>query len=157
MLYRNLSNEEFTMETMIERMKETIFNYIGESFRIIIGSDSQYHSDETCFVTAVILYRVGKGANVFYHKSYIQHDIDICTRIMKETSHSIELMGKIQESDLGWMIGKNDYEIHIDAGENGDSRRVLKECMSYVQAMGYKCQSKPGSSVASHVADRFTK
>lgn len=155
MTFRNIYGQEFTLE----EMTTDIQNYIGGdedyTYSLIVGSDSLYKASSTVFVTAVIIHRVGCGAKFYYTKRKIGHDIDICTRILEETYDSIKIMQQIERTDIAYLV--SNCSIHIDAGENGDSRKILKECIAYVHGFGYECHTKPNACVASHVADRFTK
>ena len=47
--------------------------------------------------------------------------------------------------------------IHIDCGVNGPSGAVIPEVVGYVHSMGYECQVKPDSPIASCIADRISK
>ena len=58
----------------IDEVLENIFQYMEEepqyTYKLIIGTDSHTNKDRICFVTAIIIHRVGKGARYFYRRFY---------------------------------------------------------------------------------------
>ena len=155
MKFKNVGGNEYTLKEMVTEVKRYIEMDQDQVYDLVVGSDSQYHGSNTVFVTAVIIHRVGSGARFFYTRRKINHDIDLCSRILEETHDSIKVMKEIETTDVLYLV--NNVAIHVDAGENGNSRKILKECIAFVHGFGYECQVKPNSCVASHVADRFTK
>ncbi len=127
--------------------------------RLIIGTDSQFHeNDGTCFVTAIIVHREGKGGRYYYRK-YREPNMgrSLRQRLYYEASQSLGLASRLTEK-----LAQNGYadlnvEIHLDIGENGPSREILKEVLGMVVGSGFDAQIKPYSFGASSVADRYTK
>ena len=157
MIFRNTLGEEFTLDSMVERMYLFADEKPNEPYRIIIGTDSQHTASETVFVTAIIIHRVGTVAKFFYTRKSVKGDLDIYTRIMQETTDSLEIIKKIENSEVIHQVGRDNVEIHIDAGENGKSKKIMEACIAYVKGMGFRFKVKPESFGASHVADRYTK
>lgn len=155
MEFKNIAGQTFTLSEVVSEIKKYVEEDPDFVYNLVIGSDSQCHNKITIFVTAVIIHRVGRGARFFYTKSKVGRNLDICTKILRETYCSIEVMQKIEENNILSLI--NNYSIHVDAGTNGNSRKILKECIAYVHGFGYECKTKPLAYVASHVADRYTK
>ena len=50
-----------------------------------------------------------------------------------------------------------DVEIHLDVGNNGATKELIKEVVGMVNGSGFTCRIKPQAYGASSVADRFTK
>ena len=48
-------------------------------------------------------------------------------------------------------------EIHLDVGEDGETKALIKDLVGWVTQSGYEAKIKPNSFGASKVADRFTK
>lgn len=127
--------------------------------KLIIGTDSQFREDNgTCFVTAIIVHREGKGGRYYYRK-YIDPTIgrSFKQRLFYEASQSLGLASRLTEK-----LAENGYsdlnvEIHLDVGEVGPSREILKEVVGMVIGSGFDAQIKPFSFGASSVADRYTK
>lgn len=130
-------------------------NHPQDNYRLIIGTDSQIR-DETCFVTALIIHRQGKGGRFFYTRQYDEHAYSLRQRIMYEASLSLHLASLITErlSETGDDLN---MEIHLDVGPNGATKTLVKEVVGMVNGSGYLCRIKPESYGASSVADRYTK
>ncbi|EKD86242.1 MAG: hypothetical protein ACD_37C00395G0001 [uncultured bacterium] len=47
-------------------------------------------------------------------------------------------------------------EIHIDVGEHGDTREMIKEVVGMVTGNGFVAKTKPNAYGASYVADKHT-
>src|SRR5579864_1758248 len=142
-----------------ERMFKHIVDYMQEEpsqkYHLIIGTDSLL-GDDTCFVTAVIIHRVGRGGRYFYHKFRNRKIESLRQRILYETSLSLETA-----SNVSAQLAKNGYselpvEIHLDVGDRGETKRVIREVVGMVQGSGYAAVTKPDSYGASKVADRET-
>ena len=51
------------------------------------------------------------------------------------------------------------FSIHVDAGMNphGKTKELIPELVGWIKSLGYDCETKPESWVASSVADRISK
>lgn len=137
-----------------------LINYMQESpdsrYRVIIGTDSQF-AEETCFVTAIIVHREGKGARYYYARDKEQVSRSLRQRIYYETSRSLGVA-----SLLTAKLAENGYsdlniEIHLDVGENGETKELIREVVGMVVGSGFNARIKPYSYGASKVADKYTK
>lgn len=147
----------------IHQVFEAILNYINaepeEKYRLIIGTDSQPKQGDTVFVTAIIIYRIGRGGRFFYRKEHDVSKFSMKQRLFYEVSKSLEVASYLtgffaNESDL---MEELEVEIHLDVGEKGPTREIIKEVVGMVVGSGYEAHIKPESYAASSVADRFTK
>ena len=50
-----------------------------------------------------------------------------------------------------------DVEIHLDVGNNGATKTLIKEVVGMVVGSGFNARIKPDSYGASSVADKYTK
>ncbi len=127
-------------------------------YRLIVGSDSQpqtsHHS--AVFVTAVIIHRVGNGARFYFLKRPYKKPMAFRQRIFTEASMALEVV-QVLETALGEAGNKLPIEIHLDVGEQGATRTIIKDLVGWVTQSGYETKIKPESFGASKVADRFTK
>src|SRR5690606_13062513 len=125
-------------------------------YRVIIGSDSQF-GEETCFVTAIIVHRDGKGARYYYTRERERVSRSLRQRIFYETSRSIgvasRVAGKLAENGYADL----NVEIHLDVGESGATRDLIREVVGMVVGSGCDARIKPDSFGASKVADKYTK
>ena len=124
--------------------------------RVIIGTDSQL-GEETCFVTAVVVHREGKGARYYYTRERERTQRSLRQRIFYETARSLEIAGRIADK-----LAENGYadlnvEIHLDVGENGRTRDLIREVVGMVVGSGFDARIKPDSYGAMTVADKYTK
>lgn len=126
-----------------------------DSYRLIVGTDSQIR-DGTCFVTALIVHRLGKGGRFFYTRSYEDHVRALRQRIFFEASLSLSVASRLAEK-LAESGHEFDMEIHLDVGSNGATKSLVKEVVCMVNGSGFLCKIKPDSYGASSVADRYTK
>jgi len=143
-----------------EEMFQDIVQYVQEipdhRYRIIIGTDSQL-GEETCFVTAVIVHRDGRGARYYYARDKENVGRSLRQRIFYETARSLAVA-----SLLAGRLAENGYadlnvEIHLDVGENGKTKDLIREVVGMVVGSGFHARIKPDSYGASTVADKYTK
>ena len=147
--------------TLKEAFKD-IIGYIREKPReqnkLIIGTDSQTHlNEEVIFVTAIIAHRVGKGGRYFYRRKKQYFVQSLRQRIFFETSLSLDVAGRFSA-----LLAENGHahlnvEIHLDVGEMGDTKELIREVVGMVIGSGFDARIKPESYGASKVADRYTK
>ena len=129
----------------------------SSNYKIVIGTDSQTSQEQTLFITAIIIHRVGKGALFFYSRQQSRPIFDLRYRIYKETEYSLNCMEKLKEEGFFHVSTDIPMEIHLDVGQRGETRKLIQEVVSWVTAVGYTVKIKPEAYAASSVADRFTK
>lgn len=165
-LFYNTRQEVFTFPEMFARILKFIKEDPQNSYRIAIGTDSMVRTT-TCFITAVLVHRVGKGAIGFLKKITIPRPIhSLRQKISYETTFSQEiaylftpeLIDEIYETILQADQTKHlGLEIHIDIGPRGPTRELIKEMINRVSGMGFDVKIKPHATAASSFADRYTK
>jgi predicted RNase H-related nuclease YkuK (DUF458 family) len=143
------------------RVAREITDYVTSdpeaTYRLVIGTDSQT-GDETHFVTAIIIHRQGKGGRYFYR--HIHHDriANLQQRVYFETAFSLETVDLLRSAMAkeGWPEDIP-VEIHVDIGNVGETRAMIRDIVGMVVASGYQVRVKPDSFGASKIADRYTK
>jgi len=159
-IFHSPTKGRLQLAKVIREISDFVSQDSQDKYQLIVGTDS--NGDKRAdFVTAVIVYRVGRGGRYFWkrtngHKVY--HTIR--DRIYKEVTLSLEtaqdLLAQLK-SLLEDSQGLNcDFQIHIDVGQNGPTREMIKEVVGMVRGNGFKAKIKPASYAASHVADRYT-
>lgn len=134
-----------------------------DKFRLIIGTDSEAHRfkngyeiGKADFVSAIIYHHIGHGGIYFWQRYKIDKIKTLRQRIYEEVNASLslaqEVLAKLQKSDKEKIL--QNLEIHIDAGQNGPTRDMLKEVVGMVRGYGFSCYTKPESFGASCVADK---
>lgn len=141
---------------------QSIFDYIQEepSFRysIIIGTDSDGYG-EVDFVTALMVHRIGRGGRCFITKTKVANIAELRQKIYQEATLSLEvteLVLKKLKQFLSEEYLHKGFEIHVDIGENGPTKDMIKEVVGMIKGSGYTVRIKPESYCASSVADRYT-
>lgn len=137
-----------------------LIDYIKEEpkhqYSLIIGTDSVV-SKETLFVSAIVIHRRGYGARYFYKKYRHRKIENLRQRILFETSLSLELASRLTEKLSKNGLSQLPVEIHLDVGNNGDTKEIIKELVGMVTGSGYIAVAKPDAYGASTVADRHSK
>lgn len=149
----------------LEQVVDEIIAYIGRDknrkYKLTIGSDSQLYDQagskergRADFVTAIVIYRVGSGATYFWRRIERQKVATLRNRMYQEVLYSLEVARQLFESFRIEEVPNVDFEIHIDIGENGDTKMMLSELIGMIRANNFTPRTKPESYAASHVADR---
>ncbi len=140
-----------------------ILDYVAEdmtrSYKLIVGTDSHPHFKEqwTCFVSAIIIHRVGKGARYYYNKNNIKKVKNMRQRIFYEASLSLELAGELCKYLKKYGQDDMKVEIHVDIGTHGATKELVKEVTGMIIGSGFNAKIKPDACAASKVADKYTK
>jgi predicted RNase H-related nuclease YkuK (DUF458 family) len=173
-------NVKFYNETLgryikLDETVEEIAKYIGQQpeakYKITVGSDSQ-GSNETQFVTAVAVLRVGNGGRYFWTKTDKIFCPTLRDRIYKEAMYSItlvqELKSRLKEKlgeEFFWPArhatqdiagGDNKITVHLDIGKNGPTKDFIDSVVGMVRGYGFDAIIKPDSFGAFVLADRHT-
>lgn len=124
-------------------------------YKIIIGSDSEAsNGNPVDFVTAIVVHRVGNGGRYFWRRVELQRFHNLHDRIIREVMVSLEvaqdILNLLQEFDAP----EFDFEIHVDIGENGETKSMMQEVLGMIRAYNFEARTKPESYAASKVADR---
>lgn len=145
----------------LEQVVADILAYVDEdqdrSYALLVGTDSQPFHKGTCFVSAIIIHRRGKGARYYYNKSFDTKIFSLRQRIFYEASLSLEL------SDMLYTCLKEQghqeltVEVHLDVGTHGETKDLVKEVTGMIVGSGFDAHIKPYACAASKVADKYTK
>ena len=127
-----------------------------DRYRLIVGTDSQIR-DEVCFVTAIIIHREGKGARFYYTRSHERIRYSLKQRIFHEAARSLGVASRLAEKLAENGLADLNIEIHLDVGEQGKTKELIREVVGMITGSGFDARIKPESYGASVVADKFTK
>lgn len=133
----------------------------GERFNVVVGSDSQNHSD-TRMVSAIVLQCEGHGGIYFYKVEHIPKIKDVRQKLNHETQLSLqyanELLDAISEIDEELFVSIS-FSIHIDAGhsDHGKTKELIPGLVGWIHSCGFEAHCKPSSFAASTVANRISK
>lgn len=151
--FNSCDNKKLTLKQLIRE----VFNFIQEkpqsSYKLVIGTDSLNTLDHSDFVTAIIILRVGNGGRYFWRRIKDKNFKSLRERIYKEVYLSLEIgqgLLKLLEKNKFYDF---DLEIHVDVGQNGETRSLINEVTGLVRGCGFVIKTKPESFAASNVAD----
>lgn len=153
MLFNSSDNKKLGLKKLIGE----IFNFIQEkptsTYKLVIGTDSLNTADHSDFVTAIIILRIGNGGRYFWRRIKDKNFKSLRERIYKEVYLSLEIGQQLLK-----LLEKNkfynfDLEIHVDVGQNGETRNLINEVTGLVRGCGFLVKTKPESFAASNVAD----
>lgn len=160
-LFNKPSGDAVKISEMVSQIASFVEEYPNEFYRLVIGTDSQArkvdNKDQIDFVTAIVVYRKGKGARYFWRKSKMYKKPILRDKIYTETLMSLDVAQKIVP-DIREKVtpDRYDLEIHIDVGPIGPTREMIKEVVGMVSGSGFVAKTKPDSWGASSVADKHT-
>jgi len=157
--YYNSASGMLTTARVIDEIANFVKEDPGSFYSLIIGSDSQARrlngKSEISFVSAIIIYRKGKGARYFWRKEKQIKKAVLHDKIYTETQMSLDVAQKIVPEIRKYIsAAKYDFEIHIDVGPFGPTRDMIKEVVGMVSGNGFVAKTKPNSWGASTVADK---
>ena len=108
-------------------------------------------------MTAIIIHRVGKGARYYYRRFNKNYMHNLRQRIYYETYLSLEVAMMVAAKLAENGDSRLNVEIHLDVGQQGETREMIREVVGMVIGSGFQAFIKPDSFGASKVADKFTK
>jgi len=148
----------------VEQVVEDIANYLHQdsqsNYRLVIGSDSQERringTKMANYITAIVVHRIGKGGRYYWKNGTKAKVNSLRQKIYKETQLSLETAEIVVPHIRKSLNGEKNWEleIHIDVGDVGDTRDMIKEVVGMVVGSGYKAKTKPDSYAATSVADK---
>ncbi len=158
MVFTSPTRGRLSFEELFHDLVDYTNEFPDDSYKLIIGTDSHSFLNEcVMFVTAVVVHRVGKGGRFYYHKQKKPYMESLRQRIYYETYLSLDVATRLTERLALNGDHRLNVEIHLDVGEKGETRDIIKEVVGMVIGSGYEARIKPDSFGAMTVADRFTR
>ncbi len=162
-VFQSPSLGKMSLDQVIQAILDLIKENPRDNFRLIIGTDSEAQAFENGrekgradFVIAIIWHHIGHGGRYFWQRLQQDNIKTMRQRIYQEVNLSLsiaqDLLNKLQKSDHDKII--QNLEIHVDVGQNGPTREMVKEVIGMVRGYGFNCKTKPESYGASCVADK---
>lgn len=126
-----------------------------KKYSVIVGTDSEQRNGSAEFVSVVVVHRIGSHGRYFWHKINGIKTFSLRDRIYKEAEFSLNLaqllIGELKEKIEHPHYG---FEIHVDVGENGPTKEMIKEVVGMIKGNGFEAKIKPESWGATKVADK---
>jgi len=159
--FYNAKGTSFALEDVISSIKKFIEENKNAQYKLTIGTDSEIknggNKKTLLLITAIVIHRKGYGGKYFWTKTNIDNVKSLRSKIYSEVLLSVEtaknIIPRLKEK-LNGNSNSYDLEIHIDVGEKGETRDMIKEVIGIVTGNGYVAKTKPESFAASNVADR---
>lgn len=164
-VFNSITHGVLKTEQVVNEIKKFLEEDSSAQYSIVIGADSHekigpnksYRSIN--LVTALLVHRKGFGGKYFWQKKDVHKIHSLREKIYAETISSLEFATRfvpILQKNLNGNLPKYNLEIHIDVGEHGNSREMIKEVVGMVTGNGFIAKTKPEAYGASYVADKHT-
>ena len=159
-MFRSPSSGRMKLVQVAKEISKYIDEDSQSKYNLIVGTDSNGNG-KTDFVTAIIVCRVGRGGRYFWRKINGNKVYPtLRDRIYQEVNLSLECAQDVL-SQLASLVRTTsepnyDFQIHIDVGQKGPTREMIKEVVGMVSGNGFDARIKPESYAASSVADKYT-
>ncbi|MDP2638439.1 MAG: ribonuclease H-like YkuK family protein [Candidatus Levybacteria bacterium] len=163
-ILNSLTHGSVDINESILLIKEFLEEKPNAEYSLVIGTDSHEKTTEkdsktVNLVTAVLVHRRGFGGKYFWKKRSASNIHNLREKIYAETLESLSFALYFVPM-LRKFINSNspsyNLEIHIDVGEYGDTRDMIKEVVGMVTGSGFIAKTKPEAYGASYVADKHT-
>ncbi len=163
-LLNSLTHGEIRIAESIRLIKMFLEERPSAEYSLVIGTDSHERenngSSKTInLVTAVLVHRKGYGGKYFWRRRYMYNIHSLREKIYAETLESLNFalsFVPLLRKSLNGDSPSYNLEIHIDVGEHGDTRDMIKEVVGMVTGNGFVAKTKPQAYGASYVADKHT-
>jgi uncharacterized protein len=164
-IFQSKTHGLLSISGIIDRIKSFLEEDPDAEYSLVIGTDS--HEKKTTgnggstinLVTAILIHRKGFGGKYFWRKESQSNIHSLRDKIYRETLTSLtfaSLFVPMFKKTLNGSAPKYNLEIHVDVGEHGDTREMIKEVVGMVTGNGYVAKTKPEAYAASYVADKHT-
>ena len=159
MIFESPTHGPMALTQVVDYLAAYIREAPDQQHKVIIGTDSSpAQAGLAQFITAIVVHRVGRGGIYFWTQSQQDKLHTLRDRMYHEAVCSLNLARQLVDPQLVMLglDGAHTVEIHIDIGENGPTRQMIKEIVGMVAGSGFTVRTKPASFAASKVADRYT-
>lgn len=164
MVFHSATHGELILEEVVVHVKNFLEEKPDEQYSLVIGTDSQEKTSSdgaktAHLISAIVVHRRGFGGKYFWQKRKLLKVHSLREKIYAETLTSLELATifvPLLRSALNGKSPKYFLEIHVDVGEYGDTREMIKEVVGMVTGNGFIAKTKPEAYGASYVADKHT-
>ena len=147
-----------TFDGVLEHIVSFIEAHPHDSYKVVVGSDSA-SAHPTTIVTAITVWRKGRGGIFFWTESEERMYHTLRDRIVAEAVASITL-GQEVRAHLKDLLRDEFFwdgnEIHADVGKNGPTRELAESIAGMIKGYDFEPVIKPFSFGAFAVADRMT-
>ncbi|OGH23726.1 MAG: hypothetical protein A2958_03135 [Candidatus Levybacteria bacterium RIFCSPLOWO2_01_FULL_38_13] len=164
-LYQSVTHGQLEINEVIDNIRLFLENEPEAAYSLVIGTDShekpgKINGTKTIsLVTAILVHRKGFGGKYFWKRTTAFNIHNLREKIYAETMSSLNFASgfvPLLKKKLNGNVPSYNLEIHIDVGEHGDTRDMIKEVVGMVTGNGFVAKTKPDAYGASYVADKHT-
>lgn len=163
-LLNSITHGEIKISQSIQLIKNFLEEKSEAEYSLVIGTDSHEKaangsSKVISLVTAVLVHRKGYGGKYFWKRKNMHNIHSLREKIYAETLESLNFalfFVPLLRKELNGNSPLYNLEIHIDVGEHGDTRDMIKEVVGMVTGNGFVAKTKPQAYGATYVADKHT-
>lgn len=154
---------ELSQDEVLHHIRQFLEDDPRATYSLVIGTDSHEKTDQDKkkhrinLVTAIVVHRKGFGGKYFWMRKEVSNIHTLRDKIYAETLASLDfarIFVPLVKKTLNGTLPDYDLEIHVDVGERGATREMIKEVVGMVTGSGYVAKTKPDSYAASYVADK---
>lgn len=163
--FQNSTYGQLGLDEVLKHIKHFLEENPDESYSLVIGTDSQEKAEAgngkriARLITAIVVHRKGFGGKYFWQERKKVEVHSLREKIYAETLTSLDFARyfvPLLKKTLNGRSPNYYLEIHVDVGEHGDTRDMIKEIVGMVTGNGFIAKTKPEAYGASHVADKHT-
>lgn len=167
-IFQSHTHGELKIDQIIGKIKEFLEEKPNSEYSLVIGTDSHEKTTtpkaangtkEINLVTAILIHRKGFGGKYFWRRQHVKNIHSLREKIYAETMTSLtfaSIFVPLFKKHLNGSAPNYNLEIHVDVGEHGDTRNMIKEVVGMVTGNGFVAKTKPEAYAASYVADKHT-
>ncbi len=167
-IFQSQTHGELKVLDVINKIKAFLEEDSKAEYSLVIGTDSHEKTNEyrpkngtkeINLVTAVLIHRKGFGGKYFWRRLFLGNVHSLREKIYAETMTSLNfatIFVPLFKKQLNGSSPNYNLEIHVDVGEHGDTREMIKEVVGMVTGNGFVAKTKPDAYAASYVADKHT-
>ncbi|HSX40987.1 MAG TPA: ribonuclease H-like YkuK family protein [Candidatus Saccharimonadales bacterium] len=163
--FQSITHGTLTVFEVLDFIKAFLKEDPLAQYCLVIGTDSHEKMQtghplrHINAVTAVLVRRIGFGGKYFWKQKKLTNIHSLREKIYAETLISLDFASQfvpLLKTHLNGTSAQYNLEIHVDVGEHGATREMIKEVVGMVTGNGYVAKTKPEAYAASYVADRHT-
>lgn len=156
LFYFNPTTGQLTLAKVVEEIIKFISEDLNKKYHLIVGSDSEGQG-KIELVNVIIIHRLGRGGRYFWRKVHKENINTLRQKIYEEVNFSISVTLVILEffKEYKKILAKSEVEVHVDIGEGGETREMIREITGMVKGYGLAVKIKPDAYGATKVADRY--
>ena len=168
-LFQSATHGLLNINKAIKHIKKFLEEDPNAEYSLVVGTDSheknsspkemKNNGKSIGLVTAVLVHRKGFGGKYFWRRKEVSGIHNLREKIYAETLESLDFASvfvPLLRRELNGKAPNYNLEIHIDVGQHGDTRDMIKEVVGMVTGNGFVAKTKPEAYGASYVADKHT-